>query len=120
MEKWCQAAFKNKSASKKKSEKKRKKPYQKTWSVRARFASRWMAEMRAKKKKNQTMKTFSTCGFSSQRFSKIVAKPVQTNLFDSPVSGPSAGRLSFNGSKPCRCGSQQAARLWPRVHANKV
>ena len=78
MEKWCeeQEAFKKGEAFKKIQKKtKNAKPYTKSWRVRARFASRWMAEMMKNKKKKKRTKTFSTSGFSSQRFSKIVPRP---------------------------------------------
>ncbi len=48
--------------------KKKASAYVRQWSIRARFASRWMAEARKKKKKTK----FSTSGFSSARFSRLV------------------------------------------------
>ena len=44
--------------------KKRMEKYLKTWSLRARFASRWLAMSKGKK--------FDCCGFSAKRFSRLV------------------------------------------------
>ena len=100
MKKWdsavqeaCPKVIKKKSMKKviqkhlkKKSMKTRKKKgYVKSWSIRARFASRWMAEaMKKKKKKKKKIAKFSTSGFSSARFSRLVPDSGQWMLRMTP------------------------------------